>query len=268
MFSRAFGIVAATVALSLLAPAYSAPAHHAIEHLPRLILWAWERPEDFRGLRGDVGVAFLAQTIEVGGGRIQLVPRRQPLRVGPDTPLIAVTRIEIPVGESPSLTAAVLDRAAVAIAQTAALGRITVVQIDFDAVMSQRDAYRDLLNRVRQNLDRAIPISITALASWCAGDHWLRGLPIDEAVPMLFRMGPSEAAWMPGHNAPTHTDHSARANHVWRSPLWAARSCGNAIGTSLDEPIALPDDDRRIYVFNPVPWSDSAIAAARQLSRR
>ncbi len=30
---------------------------------------------------------------------------------------------------------------------------------------------------------------MTALASWCAGDDWLRDLPVDEAVPMLFRMG-------------------------------------------------------------------------------
>jgi len=35
-----------------------------------------------------------------------------------------------------------------------------------------------------------MPLSITALASWCAGDPWITGLPIDEAVPMLFRLGP------------------------------------------------------------------------------
>ena len=30
---------------------------------------------------------------------------------------------------------------------------------------------------------------MTALASFCVGDRWLDGLPVDEVVPMIFRMG-------------------------------------------------------------------------------
>src|SRR4029434_8632148 len=61
---------------------------------PALVLWAWERPEDLRGLGTSAGVAFLAQSITIDGQIVTRVPRRQPLRVDPSTPLIAVTRIQ------------------------------------------------------------------------------------------------------------------------------------------------------------------------------
>ena len=65
-----------------------------LSKLPDVVLWAWERPEDLRGLDDDVGVAFLAQTIDIGNKTFQVTPRRQPLRVSPGARLVAVTRIE------------------------------------------------------------------------------------------------------------------------------------------------------------------------------
>jgi len=59
---------------------------------PSLVLWAWERPEDLRGLGTSAGVAFLAQTIALDES-IAVRPRRQPLHVDRSTALIAVTRI-------------------------------------------------------------------------------------------------------------------------------------------------------------------------------
>ena len=35
-------------------------------------------------------------------------------------------------------------------------------------------------------------LTITALESWCDRDHWIGGLPVADATPMLFRMGPGE----------------------------------------------------------------------------
>src|SRR6266550_1062715 len=62
---------------------------------PHTILWAWERPEDFEFLDPNrFAVAFLAQTLILKGGDVVLNPRRQPLKVSPETRLIAVTRIE------------------------------------------------------------------------------------------------------------------------------------------------------------------------------
>src|SRR5437763_15764784 len=62
---------------------------------PPIVLWAWERPEDLRGLDSKrFAVAFLAQTLVLKGDDVILNPRQQPLQVSPDTKLIAVTRIE------------------------------------------------------------------------------------------------------------------------------------------------------------------------------
>ena len=48
--------------------------------LPRVILWAWERPEDLRFINPqEIGVAFLAETIILRGDRAIIRPRLQPL---------------------------------------------------------------------------------------------------------------------------------------------------------------------------------------------
>jgi hypothetical protein len=242
-------VAAVLSALALALQSASDPIPTAFDRLPRLVLWAWERPTDLRGLGGDTAVAFLAQTVVVAAGRVDVVPRRQPLRVDADTPLIAVTRVEVPGRDPAALTPEALDRVARAIAATAGTPRIAAVQIDFDATGSQRRAYRDLLHRVRAALDSSVLLSMTALASWCAGDAWLDGLPVDEAVPMLFRMGPSAPRLQNG------------VDRVIRAP-----ECHGAIGAALDEPVAIPAGARRTYVFNPHPWSDSSIAAARRLA--
>jgi hypothetical protein len=241
-------ILAATLLLSLLASFDSpgaAPARvRAMDRLPRLVLWAWERPVDLRDLPPDVGVAFLAQTVTATARAHVVLPRRQPLRVAAVTPLIAVTRIEMPGGEA----SAPLDDIARAIASTADLTRVSAIQIDFDATLSQRPMYRHLLHAVRGHLPPAMPLSITALASWCMQDNWLDDLPVDEAVPMLFRMGPAQQA-------------DPR-------PRLRAPACDGAIGTSLDEPLRASAARRRVYVFNAEPWTDASVAAARERATR
>jgi hypothetical protein len=232
-------VLAATLLLSLLA-SFDSPRAAPIDRLPRLVLWAWERPVDLRALSPDVAVAFLAQTVTATAGAQVALSRRQPLLVSPHTPLIAVTRIEMPAGDA---TAPVAEIAR-AIAATARLPRVVAVQIDFDATLSQRPMYRQLLHAVRRELPPGLPLSMTALASWCMHDNWLDDLPIDEAVPMLFRMGPAEQA------AP--------------QVRLRAPACGAAIGTSLDEPVRGATARRRVYVFNPQEWTDATVAAARR----
>ena len=34
-----------------------------------------------------------------------------------------------------------------------------------------------------------VPLSMTALASFCVGDRWLQDLPVDEAIPMIYQDG-------------------------------------------------------------------------------
>jgi hypothetical protein len=208
------------------------------------MLWAWERPEDLRGLGTTAGVAFLSQTITLDGNILIPTPRRQPLYVDPSTPLIAVTRIETTA--VPALYADLVDAVAAAIVRTAALPQVVAVQVDFDAVRSERTFYGFLVGRVRARLPSNVPISVTALASWCAGDRWLDRLPIDEAVAMMFRLGPTNAPYA----------------DIADTPALAAREC-SAVGTSLDEPLHLRRSGRRLYVFNPKPWTRDSVKQAR-----
>jgi hypothetical protein len=114
-----------------------------------------------------VGVAFLAKTLRLEGDRVIAKPRLQPLQLAPNTKLIAVVRIET---DHPTLSATQLEKTA---DEITSLTGGPVVQIDFDATVSERDFYRALLREVKP---RVPSLSITALASWCAGDNWLDGL--------------------------------------------------------------------------------------------
>lgn len=212
--------------------------------LPSLMLWAWERPVDLRDLPAGVGVAVLAQTITVGDAAHVTSPRRQPLRVDPATYVVAVTRIEAP-GAVPGRRD-VVQAIAADIAKTRELPNVREVQIDFDARASQRSMYRQLLHDVRAALPPEVPLTMTALASWCLDDYWLDDLPVDEAVPMLFRMGPSESVH--------------RRQFTTRM---AAPACRRALGVSLDERAGIAvRRGTRLYVFNPNPWTPSAVRAA------
>ena len=74
----------------------SAPALRA---LPRVMLWAWQRPEDLRGLGAHrAGVAYLAATYHLSRTTVRIEPRTQPLFVDSDTPVVAVARIEVDHG--------------------------------------------------------------------------------------------------------------------------------------------------------------------------
>jgi hypothetical protein len=117
-------------------------------------------------------------------------------------------------------------------------------------VRSERSLYARLLRRVRTRLDRSTALTITALASWCIGDRWLEQLPVDEAVAMLFRLGPLNEPYV----------------HIAQSRASVADRC-NAVGMSLDEPIPLRRDGRRVYVFSPQPWTPQTIALADGAAR-
>jgi len=161
-----------------------------LSRLPGTILWAWERPEKLDFIDPTrVGVAFLAKTVYLRGENVASRPRLQALHVPDGTKLIAVARLESDRHDQPRFTTSQLEATAAEVASLGLLPNVTAVQIDFDATLSERDFYRALLVSVRGKLPVDMPLSITALASWCDGDSWLSDLPIDEAVPMLFRLG-------------------------------------------------------------------------------
>jgi len=219
--------------------------------LPGVLLWAWERPEDLRfAPQLGVGVAVLDRTITIRGSRIDTALRRQPVRLDPATPVVAVVRVEADREVAPA--AAPADAAA-AIAAAARRPGIRALQIDFDATASQRAFYAAVLYEVRHQLPRDLPLSITALASWCAGDDWLGTLPIDEAVPMLFEMGP---------------DRFAIAGRVHHDAPFGDGPCAKAIGVSTREPLGRVPLAARAYLFTYRPWTiETAAAAVRGVQR-
>lgn len=213
---------------------------------PRIVLWAWERPENLEFINSrEVGVAFLARTIYLRGGRVIVRPRLQPLNFARGTALIAVARIEADHTEPPTLSFAQREETASALAELVRLDSIAAIQVDFDARISERAFYRDLLYSLRQRLPAATMLSITALASWCIYDDWLTGLPIDEAVPMLFRLG---------------AEREEVTHYLSKAKPFRCTLCQNSLGISTDETLPrLPlNRERRIYIFNPQPWSESA----------
>lgn len=213
--------------------------------LPPTILWAWERPEKLDYLNPQrIGIAFLAKTIYLRADRVVSRPRLQPLAVPTGAGVIAVARIESTRAEAPTLSRQQMKDAAAEISELGNLPNVVMVQVDFDATTTERAFYRDLLAELRRKLPQSTLLSITALASWCKGDNWLDDLPIDEAVPMLFRMGVERNQFLSQLAA------GARFN---------AKPCQASAGVSTDEPVAQLPPIQRLYVFNPESWSPTSV---------
>src|SRR5205085_1172314 len=106
------------------------------------------------------------------------------LNIPKGTYMVAVTRIETDKQNRPVLSMEQRDKIIAGVGQLLQNPRVSAVQIDFDATESERDFYQDLLVQLRKRLPETMPLSITALASWCLYDDWIAGLAVDEAVPM------------------------------------------------------------------------------------
>jgi hypothetical protein len=157
-----------------------------------------------------------------------------------------VARIETDRQNRPRFSKARTDLLARELAGMAALPGVRGIQIDFDALESERTFYRELITATRAALDPRTPLSMTALASWCMYDGWIAGLPIDEAVPMMFSMGP-------GNHETFRSVAAANA--------WPVAACRTSLGVSTAEPLAHERDGRRVYAFHNRAWNPTAVAA-------
>ena len=110
------------------------------------------------------------------------------------------------------------EMATVAIAEVGTLFGIQALQVDFDATVSQRAFYRDVLQQLRRRLPASMPL-FTALASWCIFDDWLAGLPVDEVVPMVFAWGLTNIA-----------------SDGFAADDFRAAACRHSLGIATDEP--------------------------------
>jgi hypothetical protein len=220
---------------------------------PQVILWAWERPEllDFIDPHA-IGVAFLARTLYLSGSDVIVRPRLQPFSVPHETKLMAVVRIEASRLRPPDLSSQQQELAAAAIAAASDSPSISALQVDFDATVSQRAFYQGLLHRIRRQLSASMPLSVTALASWCLYDDWLTGLPVDEVVPMVFRMRVDQH----------------RVRRYLADGDFRAASCRHSLGISTDEPLPALRAGRRVYMFHPQAWRPAALSSTLEEVRR
>ena len=211
---------------------------------PPVILWAWERNENLRFIdTGKFGVAYLSQTIFLTGEDVILRPRRQPLKVKPETYLIAVTRIETnPI--SLKLNDKQLTQTADLIIKSSERKELAGIQIDFDVKVSERNFYRRLLSIVRNKLPDDKKLSITSLASFCTEDKWFKDLPVDEAIPMLFDLG---------------IDKNKIIADLQKGKDFSEKLCQKSYGFAVYEPYDQIDFDknRKRYFFNSRAWTIS-----------
>ena len=224
--------------------------------LPQTILWVWERSENLEFLDPDqFAVAFLAQTLVLKDGDVIFKPRRQSLKVGPATRLIAVTRIESEkLKGRPALSTRQKEKLVELVLKTRELKNVSAIQIDFDAASSEREFYRSFLQDLRHQLPDNVPLSMTALASYCVGDLWLNDLPVDEAIPMIYRMGADDK---------TIKSFLARGND-FKEPI-----CRRSYGFAIDEPLEMERDrSRRQYVFNVRAWTEDEVLALQKETRQ
>jgi hypothetical protein len=213
-----------------------------------LVLWAWERPEDLRFAAGAVEIAVQTGFVELAGEGVEARGRRFPLEAG-GPPSTVVVHVQIdherPLEWTPRLRA----RTGAAILHYATAVPAPRVQLDFEVRASERAVLLDVLADLRRGLPRSTLLSMTALASWCDTEDWLERAPVDEIVPMLFRMTMGGEALRK----------KLAAGGDFRNPR-----CRAALGIATDSPIERAPPGRRVYLFNPRSWTAEDFERARR----
>lgn len=213
---------------------------------PRLVLWAWERPEDLRFLSASstspspsTGVAYLQATVFLYKQHVVVRRRAAALQLPDGVWRLPVVRIETDRAFPPTLEEgqrAELVRVLKIEAEHAGIGRL---QVDFESSASQRTFYRRLISELRAALGPGSFLSVTALTSWCLSDRFLADLPIDEIVPMFYRLG---------SEAPKLRAELSRGVDL-------APECRRAHGLYTEEAMVPPPSPRRLYLFSKLPWT-------------
>lgn len=222
--------------------------------LPPLMLWAWEAPQDLRTIDvNKTGVALLALTIAFHQSKIVYYLRKQPLYIPPDTYLIAVIHISN-LPKNMLMSNELAQYWAIQITKAYKKRAYNELQIDFDAVPSQQRFYQKLLIALRKELGEQTIISITALASWCTNDRWLRNanLPINYVVPMFFSLD---------------TNQTRRARFIKSfDSHQLATYCHGPIGLTTNHDWDVPIQTRQtVFIYNTGSWSQNTLQKAYRL---
>ena len=216
-------------------------------HDQKIYVWAWERPEDLRFLGKDkdsVVIVYYAGDVVIENGGMEITPRRNRLILPQDVPIIPLVRIDN------FDNAEVLDDQRLGdikkfIVQICSITGISGCQIDFDVLSSERAFYTRLISEVKKEISPNIPLSITALVSWCDKHSWLDETEIDFAVPMFYRLGPDSMQIQTGRVGST---------------FLKSEKCQSAIGISTDEQLPRKTylQGKDTYFFNPEPWTEES----------
>lgn len=201
--------------------------------MPNEFWWYWDRPAvQLPPPAPGVGAAVVVTHMFFSGEGVVRQPRRSALRLPDATPILPVVHVEVDPARPFAGNAAQRDALRDALVDAASRSYSPWVQLDFEARRSQRDFWRASVEAIKAALPADVRFSVTALASWCYGDRWLRDAPVDEVVPMYFRLG------------------RTRSDYVLRSAGGVSEPrCALAHGVADDEPewpVVLPG---RRYVF-------------------
>ena len=261
------------------APAF-ATRQAALAALPPLMLWVGERPDDTRSWlanstrssksaeAGDaagadlqaqrIGVAVLDSTVLLRDGSATVRRRQQALRLPPEwsasgrllpkAPLVTIVHVDMASGaHKPALNERQKQTIVRAVTAAAKRSPSQVVQLDFEVMHSQKPFLADVIQRSRAALPDNVALSITAQASWCVGDAWLADLPVDEVVPMAFRMS---------------GDVKRTQEILLHDGRFPRPECQPSLGLALNEQ-PWPDKLRsqRLYLFNRAAWSATPMAS-------
>jgi hypothetical protein len=215
----------------------------------RVVVWAWERPEDLRFVGDTADVALQSGFIVLSGDGVEARGRRFPLRMS-GRPSMALVHVQIDHSRPLAWTPDQRRQAAQAVLAFGETPGADGLQVDFEVRRSERGVLLDLLSDVRRGLPKDKRLSMTALASWCETETWLNQAPVDEIAPMLFRMGPG--------GLPLKAKLEAGGD-------FANPRCRTALAVSTDTPLAhAPADGRRIYLFDPHSWTQLDYTALRE----
>jgi hypothetical protein len=206
----------------------------------KVILWTWNRVDDLSFVEPHIAkIAALAATFKITPQYFKIEPRLNRFVTPQEGYKTAVFRLEIDqkVSVNNKMIQTIIENIH-GMSKDA-----EEIQIDFDATVSQRKLYKEILEHLNVKTSDQ-KVSMTALASWCVHDNWIDELPISHAVPMLYNMG---------------RDGELIKRAFSQFEGWRALKCRGHIGISLSELSNIPHkinlNDYEVHIFNSRPWT-------------
>ncbi|MFZ6734966.1 hypothetical protein ACO0LG_23805 [Undibacterium sp. Ji42W] len=222
----------------MLAPATSSAS--ATTDIP----WVWHSsaaPADAKQ------IGLLLDHLVISSTGIKLRRRMNRLVVAPGVQVTPVVHVQVDLAATPVLGQQhtdAINKAMLAAARRSSTGWI---QLDFEAMESQKPYYLELVNGLKKSLPANIKLSVTTMAAWCSEPELLARIKADEIVPMFFKMG---------SNASRYQDRL-----IYHPEQLAPQCRDQAIGFSVQETPSSNVHQRyqRRYWFNDKNWHVDAV---------